>query len=253
MNIICNNCGMVGHLMQKCKLPITSYGIIVYNILTRKYLMVCRSKSFGYIDFLYGNYSLCDVEQIKVLIDEMSSKEKENLLNCDFNILFNEFNKKFLDEKNRKKFNTLKNGFDLNNEFISLKKLIEESPYNWSSPEWEFPKGRKNYQEKALDCALREFVEETGYKYSDIKVIDNVLPFEEIFIGSNIKVYKHKYYLAILIGNEAPSNNFQFSEISSVEWKTFDECLKSIRHYNFERIDMLHNINELTTNYEIVI
>ena len=254
MNIICNNCGMMGHLMHKCKLPITSYGIILYNQTTQKYLMVCRSKSFGYIDFLYGNYSLCDVEQIKVLINEMSNKEKEDLLNYDFNVLFNEFtNKKFIDEKIKKKFDTIKQGFTLNNEFIILKNLIEDSPCNWISPEWEFPKGRKNYQEKVMDCASREFVEETGYKYSDIKIIDNILPFEEIFIGSNIKVYKHKYYFAILVGNESPSNNFQYSEISAVEWKTFDECLKSIRPYNFERLEMLHNINELTTNYEFII
>ena len=254
MNIICNNCGMSGHLMQKCKLPITSYGIVVYNITTKKYLMVCRSKSFGYIDFLYGNYSLCDVEQIKILINEMSDKERDNLLNCDFNTLFNDLtNKKFIDEKSKRKFNILKNGFVMDGEFINLKNLIDSSCYSWPTPEWEFPKGRKNFQEKTMDCALREFVEETGYNYVDIKIIENVLPFEEIFIGSNIKVYKHKYYLSILVGNETPGNEFQYSEISAVEWKTFDECLESIRHYNFERLEMLHNINKLLTNYEIVI
>jgi len=245
---------MIGHLMQRCKLPITSYGIIVYNPDIKKYLMVCRSKSFGYIDFLYGNYSLCDIEQIKVLINEMSVIEKKNLLIYEFNVLFTDLtNKKFIDEKSKKKFNALKEGFFLKEEFISLNKIIDDSYYNWSTPEWEFPKGRKNYQEKILNCALREFVEETGYTYSDIKIINNVLPFEEIFIGSNIKVYKHKYYLAILVGNSIPANNFQISEISAIEWKSFDECVKSIRPYNYERIEMLKNVNELLTNYEIAI
>jgi len=254
MNIICNNCGMTGHLMQKCKLPITSYGIILYNRANQKYLMVCRSKSFGYIDFLYGNYSLGDIDQIKILIDEMSMEEKENLLHCDFNYLFNDLkHKKNIDEKSKKKFNILKIGFEINNKFINLQKLIEESTTRWSSPEWEFPKGRKNYQEKILECAIREFTEETGYDSSAIKIIDNVLPFEEIFIGSNTKVYKHKYYLALLIGDEIPINNFQYSEISNIEWKTFDECLKSIRFYSVEKADMLKSVDALVSNYEIII
>ena len=254
MNIICNNCGMTGHLMQKCKLPITSYGIILYDKMSENYLMICRSKSFGYIDFLYGNYSLYDINQIKILIDEMSIQEKENLLTCDFNCLFNDLkHKKFIDEKSKKKFNLLKAGIDINNELITLQKLIEESTTRWKSPEWEFPKGRKNYQEKILECAIREFTEETGYDSNDIKIIDNVLPFEEIFIGSNTKVYKHKYYLALLTGDKTPKNQFQYSEISAIKWNSFDECLNSIRYYSVEKIEMLKNVHNLITNYEIII
>ena len=43
-----------------------------------------------------------------------------------------------------------------------LKSLIEKSITRWSETEWGFPKGRRNFQEKDLDCALREFEEETG-------------------------------------------------------------------------------------------
>ena len=51
----------------------------------------------------------------------------------------------------------------------NLKSLIDESKTNWKMPEWGFPKGRRNYQENDISCALREFEEETGYhrrKYS---------------------------------------------------------------------------------------
>ena len=53
-NNICNNCGKQGHLFHQCKIPITSYGIIlcrssIYGIL---FLMIRRKDSFGYIDFL---------------------------------------------------------------------------------------------------------------------------------------------------------------------------------------------------------
>ena len=69
MDVVCNNCGIKGHLIGKCNFPIVSYGIIVYDMATKKYLLICRSKSFGYIDFLHGNYSFNDLEQIKILVD----------------------------------------------------------------------------------------------------------------------------------------------------------------------------------------
>lgn len=252
MNVICNNCGMMGHLIHKCKLPIVSYGVIAYDVSTKKYLMVCRRNSFGYIEIILGNYTLNNPAHIQILIDEMSLKEKSDLLSVEFETLWNTiWYKKGMDEKSKKKFLDLKNGMT-NDEKFSLKDLIDKSSTSWISPEWEFPKGRKNYQEKVLDCAIREFSEETGYHSCDIRIIDNIIPFEEIFVGSNIKIYKHKYFLAILKG-DIPKNKFQESEISAVDWKTYDECMQSIRYYNYEKIDMLKNVNSLIENYEIVI
>ena len=57
-NNICNNCGKQGHLFHQCKLPITSYGIILFRTSDKgiQYLMIRRKDSFGYIDFLRGKY-----------------------------------------------------------------------------------------------------------------------------------------------------------------------------------------------------
>ena len=52
-----------------------------------------------------------------------------------------------------------------------------------------------NYNEKDLTCAIREFEEETGYKNADFNIVYNILPYEEIFTGSNFKSYKHKYFI----------------------------------------------------------
>ena len=87
--------------------------------------------------------------------------------------------------------------------FTSLKEsgvfqtLLEESNQGvqWKEPEWGFPTGRRNYQEKDYECALRETMEETGYPVHEMKNVKNILPYEEIFLGSNYKSYKHKYYL----------------------------------------------------------
>jgi 8-oxo-dGTP pyrophosphatase MutT (NUDIX family) len=57
---------------------------------------------------------------------------------------------------------------------VILDELLENSKTNWTETEWEFPKGRKNYQERDIDCALREFEEETGISKENINIIENV-------------------------------------------------------------------------------
>ena len=82
INILCNNCGKQGHLFHQCKLPITSYGIIVFRKQDNeyKYLMIRRKDSFGYIDFIRGKYSPYNIYQIQKIVDEMSIQEKERIL-----------------------------------------------------------------------------------------------------------------------------------------------------------------------------
>ena len=115
----------------------------------------------------------------------------------------------------------------------------------WTEPEWGFPKGRRNTQEKDYDCALREFSEETGYNASILNNIRNIVPFEEIFIGSNYKAYRHKYYLMNMLYHHSLSfKTFQKSEVSGMEWKTYEECMYCIRSYNLEKKKMLTNVHK---------
>ena len=113
----------------------------------------------------------------------------------------------------------------------------------WNEPEWGFPKGRRNTQEKDYECALREFSEETGYHISILNNIRNIVPFEEIFIGSNYKAYRHKYYLMnVSYKNSLTIKTFQKSEVSGMEWKNYEDCLRTIRSYNLEKKKMLMNV-----------
>jgi 8-oxo-dGTP pyrophosphatase MutT (NUDIX family) len=261
-NNICNNCGKTGHQFNQCKLPIISYGIILfkYKKTGLEFLMIRRKDSFGFIDFIRGKYLLHNISQIKEIINEMSIKEKESLLTNNFDVLWREMwgettSNQFKNEEltSLKKFELLKNGIIVNNEQIFLKDLIEQSNTNWNETEWEFPKGRRNYKEKDLECALREFEEETGISKNEITVIENVLPFEEIFIGTNYKSYKHKYFLATVNDNFNDLNlvNFQKTEVSKLEWKTFNECLESIRPYNLEKKKLITNINKVLEEYSL--
>ena len=215
-----------------------------------EYLMICRSNTFGYIDFMKGNYSLSNIKHIKVLINEMTIFEKSKLLVLSFEDLYRRLTKSnkqsanVRNDESKKKFEALKNGIVTQDEKkITLELLIEESDTEWENNEWEFPKGRKNYKEKDLDCAKREFEEETGISCSDLQIVNNIMPFEEIFTGSNQKCYKNIYYLGI-VNKDVSMTNYQETEVSIMEWKTYQNCMESVRNYNIEKISIISSVND---------
>ena len=257
---VCNNCGKQGHSFHQCNLPITSYGIIAFNLNPQgnKFLMIRRKDSFGYIDFIRGKYSPYNIYQIQNILNEMSITEKERILTQPFDKLSRNMwggvsSNQYKNEEHisSKKMEQIRTGVIVNNELVTLKDLIDKSNTKWSETEWEFPKGRRNLKEKDLDCALREFQEETGILSSKINIVENVLPFEEIFIGTNHKSYKHKYFLGCINEIEEPLNNFQLTEVSKIEWKTLEQCLKDIRPYNLEKKELIININKVLQEYRL--
>ena len=45
----------------------------------------------------------------------------------------------------------------------------------------------------------------------------------------------------------------QDSEVSKIQWKSYDDSLSLIRDYNLEKKYILKNINEIITSYRIFI
>ena len=97
-------------------------------------------------------------------------------------------------------------------------------------------------------CALREYEEETGYDKRDLLMIKNILPYEEIFTGSNYKSYKHKYFIA-KSNHSTQKHPFQESEVSDLKWFTFEEAIQKIRPYNIERINIIRLVESTLSDY----
>jgi len=264
MNNYCNNCGKVGHLYHQCKLPITSFGIIAFRIFENnlQYLMIRRKDTLGYIDFMRGKYSVYNKDYIINMLKQMTIEEKELLGRGDFNLLWKRIwgdehiSNQYKSEENisREKYNALYSGIMFKNEFYTLNTLIDKSNLYemWTEPEWGFPKGRRNYQESDYDCALREFQEETGYNMKQLKNIKNILPYEEIFTGSNYKSYKHKYYLTFMkLEDTLQTNKFEPTEVSKMEWKNFESSIQCMRNYNLEKKRVLTNIHETLKTFRL--
>jgi 8-oxo-dGTP pyrophosphatase MutT (NUDIX family) len=270
--VFCNNCGKLGHLFHNCRVPITSIGIIPLRIVKKfnanlkhvenviELLIIKRKDSLAFIDFMRGKYIMEDKNYILNLLNNMSINERIFLLNNDFDIIWNylwNYNTNNLyrnEEKLSKiKFNKLKRGYTSILESYNLKDLVDLCDKKYLEPEWGFPKGRRNYHEKDIVCGLREFEEETGYKKSDIEIFNNIVPFEEIFTGSNYKSYKHKYFVGIINNNSVPINNFQIYEISEIKWVPIDDVYKYIRDYNYEKLNIINDLNKLLKTYRLYI
>ncbi len=203
-----------------------------------KFLLVNRRHSLNYIDFIRGNYNINDIDKINHMCSLMSSAEVDMIKTNNFNTLWcnlwlkNAYKKKYLEEMNlsKIKFNHLKESGVLD---------IIKSEY--TSTEWEIPKGRKNSNETNLHCAMREFEEETSLSNIDYNIISCLDPIHDIFMGTNNKEYKHIFYTA-LYDNNNNIINYKNNEIEEVRWCKWSELNELIRPYNNNKINILTNI-----------
>ncbi len=257
--LYCGNCGKYGHSYRKCLSPILSIGIILFKEENNKleYLLVQRKDTLGFVEFMRGKYNLENITYVSKLFEIMTITERENILNLDFDTLWNNLwmkknNNQYQNEydKSKSKFKLLKNGVYYKKSLINIKNIINTINTKWKEPEWGFPKGRRNLKENNLDCAIREFEEETGINKNEYIILFQIDPIEETFSGTNNIRYKHIYYIAKLISHsrelKIDKNNFnQVTEISNIKWFNFIDSLKSIRNYNIEKknaLEKLHNL-----------
>jgi len=257
----CNNCGKAGHAFHQCKSSITSIGVIVFRINEKKqkeYLMIRRKDTLGFVDFMRGKYPLYNKMHLLNIINEMTLNEKERLLSKSFDELWKDLwgdnigiQYRGEEKISKEKLESLKLGITSGGIEYTLTSLINESTTSWNEAEWGIPKGRRNYQERDLQCGLREFEEETGYLKINIQIIQNLMPIEEIFTGSNYKSYKHRYYVGYIDNVVTPSNHYQTSEVSKVEWKMFEDALECIRPYNLEKKDVIKRVNTILSEYRL--
>jgi 8-oxo-dGTP pyrophosphatase MutT (NUDIX family) len=217
------------------------------------YLIVRRKHSLGYIEFIRGRYEIDNLETVYHLIRQMTPDEIKDIKIKDFKELWEEvwkktsYNKLYLKEMedSLEKFNFLKDNNILDDKLKN----------DYDEPEWGFPKGRRNPNEKNLKCALREFWEETSIDKNNLIVLNKLFPIQEIFYGTNGIKYKHIYYIAIYdgideIGLEKLQED-QLTEIGDIKWINLKDSLKLFRPYHEEKKKILISLeNFLNKNIE---
>ena len=294
----CSNCNKIGHSTKQCIYPITSIGICCFklnsslkNIFNNnknkvsyydidnnynlnmsnifkfnkyirmvQFLLVRRKHSLNYIDFIKGKYNLMDIDNIVNMFNHMSISEVENIKHDSFNDLWNKLWNKTANYKiynnemiqSGEKFNKMKELGILDNV------LNRCTPY--SSPEWEIPKGRRDFNESNINCAIREFEEETTMNTSDYNILNCINPIHDNFIGTNNIEYKHIFYIGQSTDNTILDSTISDSNISTIldstistisdnnneidliKWCYWDEVLQLLRPYNENKIKIITSI-----------
>jgi 8-oxo-dGTP pyrophosphatase MutT (NUDIX family) len=264
----CSNCHKEGHLFRTCPQPITSYGIIAvkyennidspwklfcephvhiagsHTIGTLKLLLICRRDSLSFIEFVRGKYVTSDIPYLKDLFKGMTIAEHAKVKALPFEQLWKSLwgsaahtHKADYENSNRKYHQ------------LNVMQLVEENPTSWTEPEWGFPKGRKNLNETDLQCAMREFQEETNLSRHSISLLQNVQPIIESFVGSNGVSYCHKYMIALCNPTQTVAltslNPDMCREIGQIGWFTVEEALAKLRPGNKTKQDILNHIAHL--------
>ena len=264
----CSNCHTEGHLFRTCPYPITSYGIIAVKYEgntdspwklfceppvhiagshtqgTLKVLLICRRDSLSFIEFVRGKYTVTDTPYLKNLFKGMTMAEHAKVRALSFEQLWKSLwgsaahtHKADYENSNRKYHQ------------LDILKLVNETPTTWTEPEWGFPKGRKNYHETDLQCAMREFHEETNLSRHTYSLLQNVQPIVESFVGSNQVSYCHKYMIAMCDSNQAvaltPLNPDMCREIGQIGWFTVEEALAKLRPENTTKREILNRVDHL--------
>lgn len=175
---------------------ITSYGILLYfkgidsSDAPRQYLLAQRRDTVEYTDFIRGKYPISCLEKYVSL---MSIPERNRLCNYSFDDLWDDLwvNREAKGYKESKA--KAKEKFDKN--IDKVLEYINASVSTVLEPSWGFPKGRKNSFETEIECAFREFKEETRLCINHFNLV-NMPPIKETFKGSNGKMYSTVYYIA---------------------------------------------------------
>lgn len=283
---ICTNCGGSGHVFRQCIAPVTSYGVIMvrsvpdvdrkFNLASLlasnsalvtgmenqplEFLLIQRRDSLGFIELMRGRYKITDADYIRLHLGGITHTERVKYSTGPFEELWNGMwglNHSHLYkneyETAKKKWETIHNGIiDMNGKPWTIQELIDASGPPQNTPEWGFPKGRRDSQESDYVCAMREMFEETGVHEKDVIPIQNLEPLTESFFGSNHVNYCHKYFVVWVPSDLKveydDKNDHMRREIGDLQWFGLDQALAHLRPENVEKKEVLLRMVSLFRN-----
>lgn len=271
--MICTNCGGTGHLFKSCIAPVTSYGVIMVrppksfrveqalaknsSLVTGmenqelEFLLIQRRDSLGFIELMRARYKVNDIPYIRLHLGGITEAERQKYAQGPFEETWNSmwgldhshlYKNEY--EMAKMKWEQIHKGvLDTQGKLWTMDDLLKDLPPAPKTPEWGFPKGRRDAQESDYVCAMREMFEETGIREEDVIPIQNLEPLVESFFGSNHVHYCHKYFIvwvpAELKVEFDGSNEHMLREIGDLKWFKLDEALAHLRPENIEKREVL--------------
>jgi ADP-ribose pyrophosphatase YjhB (NUDIX family) len=213
-------------------------------------IMIKRRYTYHYWNFIMAKYNkIPDDAYLRYLFNNMAFNEKIDILGMHFGnmwyriwlnnpeIKFNIVNMYSDTQKTQNKLECPLNDIQIHKLFYRKKEKFEKNfkkddgkklrnlINNSKTQEilWEIPKGKKKDGETEIDCATREFYEETGIDPSKYDINFHTTPIIETLKDNDI-YYRNIYFMAtpkknINISPYVNLNNLtQIIEISQIKW-----------------------------------
>ena len=189
-----------------------SYGIILFcrdqlhpNDLSRaRVLLGQRRDSISYWEFIKN--SLPKGSMTTMHIKLMSDEERQRCLQYhdadDFDTLWDDFwvfeeNSMWTTHRERCRASFHENVAENRALFEQCQSTLPDADRDiCHENNWHFPKGRPQTHEAELQCALREFEEETCISKHQVRVLDRQKTLQELYMGTNCKMYRTVYFLS---------------------------------------------------------
>ena len=203
------------------------------------YLIYQRRDTYGFMDFMRGLWN--DDTKMYSLLSMISKDERKRLLNYNFDDLWEDLWMSHSPdptgiyvagkERARKKF------------YLVKEKVYAflQNPTNavvCDAP-WGFPKGKKNSKEGDIECAKREFFEETRIDPVNINILTDLGIIIENYVADNDKYYTTFYYIAetsnILPVKHMPTpgcirTSAVSDEVANLIWATYSDSSLLLDH-----------------------
>lgn len=290
-HIVCSNCNGKGHFFKDCKKPILSYGMLAWTLRattsagveglkaafanmtdreaikqdpsafieqlralyrTSQYeLQVCliqRRHTISFEAFVRGKYS--NESELDIHRERMTVTERDSIKAGNWDALYDEVMSdkdiRYIEKEKRK----ARSMFDA----INVQEFFQHTTTSFTEPSWEFPKGRRFVNESDMDCALREFEEETNIPIADVVTYNPESWCVEEFCGTNQKTYRNKYYIGLVhpftsgpfVDDTNPS---QTSEVKNVAWYSLQSAMNVLHSYCVEKKEALQQSHDQLVSF----
>jgi len=224
-----------------------SYGIALcrFNTQLNEYeiLMIKKRYTYCFVEFVLGHYNKNNDARLLYLLNRMTNEEKIDILSLDFGqiwyriwlvnpeSIYTSYDKKLTHEEHMKYVNCKKHYercflVDKGERLISL---INKTHNDETL--WEIPKGRKSYpQEKEINCAIREFYEETRIDNSQYTILFDISPKKLIYTNTKAR-YINYFYIAVSTSPITDKDKFVVPDAVDMD----SDIWRRRRHNKFRR------------------